>query len=158
MPDLCETIDYAEVQGVLFPHVAVSFINLDIAFKPQWWNYSSYSRRHEYCRSRWRLSVLFWQWSRRSIRSMSFIVRGWWCSCPSLGKFNAETCSPIIQNTNKRTCSYGKLVALLASIIGLTRFSDGYFVRARGDGVQSRSWSSSNSCSATVVVHVNRSM
>lgn len=24
MPDLCETIDYAEVQGVLFPRVAVS--------------------------------------------------------------------------------------------------------------------------------------
>lgn len=24
IPDLCETIDYAEVQGVLFPRVAVS--------------------------------------------------------------------------------------------------------------------------------------
>ena len=24
VPDLCETIDYAEVQGVLFPRVAVS--------------------------------------------------------------------------------------------------------------------------------------
>ena len=26
VPDLCETIDYAEVQGVLFPRVAVSYM------------------------------------------------------------------------------------------------------------------------------------
>ena len=27
VPDLCETIDYAEVQGVLFPRVAVSTLS-----------------------------------------------------------------------------------------------------------------------------------
>lgn len=30
VPDLCETIDYAEVQGVLFPRVAVRLIHLSI--------------------------------------------------------------------------------------------------------------------------------
>lgn len=29
VPDLCETIDYAEVQGVLFPRVAVSILFSD---------------------------------------------------------------------------------------------------------------------------------
>lgn len=33
VPDLCETIDYAEVQGVLFPRVAVSdSLKLEIRF------------------------------------------------------------------------------------------------------------------------------
>lgn len=39
VPDLCETIDYAEVQGVLFPRVAVRAINIIIRlwakFRPQ---------------------------------------------------------------------------------------------------------------------------
>ena len=32
VPNLCETIDYAEVQGVLFPRVAVSI--LTVALEP----------------------------------------------------------------------------------------------------------------------------
>ena len=32
MPDLCESIDYAEVQGVLFPRVAVRVIIVMLGF------------------------------------------------------------------------------------------------------------------------------
>lgn len=66
VPDLCETIDYAEVQGVLFPRVAVRAIILSSSSFELNTTHSLSSQRQRSWQSKLPLLPLFLSWSRHS--------------------------------------------------------------------------------------------